>query len=855
MKTPRFIASGLAFACALAVPSTGSARTVYDAGKALRANCTAETGAYANPYTDENGGVWGYYIGNLALTTTSTLNSGTYSWSGNPLAGFAVDNGKQATSVRVYNSDTAKELSNGETLQPSELILFPGNSDNQNACVRFTAPSAGWYSAFVSAHDLAKENSASVNSGTMVTVMAQGNTLVQQIVSCEKYADASSTLRFDFQMPVRYLAAGDAITVFVGRNGANSSDNTGVTFIVTKEDEGAFYDSGLAMTNNLATRYENPYGSIAEGTWYYLIATAPSKDAAPQNVSSAAGSRFKESGANSSQNGFFIEDRIGSAPYFVANETASLQANIAPCELRVHTHAGDNSYTKWPVLRFRPPVSGFYSASIVARDVARGTAATANGVDVYLFVADTLVTNAYVSLESFASTAHLTFDSRLMAAGEPIDIVISPSGDYYSDATGISAIFRRDGDSICDAGISYYKEHESRRCSNYFSDQSDNAAKWLLAMKSDPWLEAHSPLGTYLTPAGTTLDWWTHATGTSNNGTAPRFAMATNGIASVDSLYVSATAPLLSTTPFEIVAQPSATKSPSLRAEVPSDGVYRARGYARDLIVGTAANGVRALLSAGGYGPDSVIVSRDNGSAYPYEAAVAAGSLWMKSGEALYFTVDSMSDSASDSTAISACYVREGDIPASRVVNVDIGAAGEGKLSPFAGRGREGFSDWTAWNALRPGDSAAAAVENCREADGTTRRNVTVALERSSPGAAASGATGCAMLDTGVSSTGAADATAFTVSGLVPGAAYTLYLYGTGDAAFTVGGESKGLEGQWLRSDCEPCFARFDAAADASGKIAGSFAASTAEGAAFSGLSIVGEFPQYAPSAFTLVIR
>ena len=41
-----------------AVAFAASARTVYDAGKALRQNC--ESGSYANPYTDANGGVWSY---------------------------------------------------------------------------------------------------------------------------------------------------------------------------------------------------------------------------------------------------------------------------------------------------------------------------------------------------------------------------------------------------------------------------------------------------------------------------------------------------------------------------------------------------------------------------------------------------------------------------------------------------------------------------------------------------------------------------------------------------------------------------------------------------------------------------
>ena len=115
--------------------------------------------------------------------------------------------------------------------------------------------------------------------------------------------------------------------------------------------------------------------------------------------------------------------------------------------------------------------------------------------------------------------------------------------------------------------------------------------------------------------------------------------------------------------------------------------------------------------------------------------------------------------------------------------------------------------------------------------------------------AADSGSTGCALLDSGAS-----DSCSFTVSKLTPNAAYTLYLYGTGDAAFTVGGETKSLDGLWFRTDYEPCFVRFEATADANGEISGSFAA-TATGDAFSGLSLVGEFPEYIPGAFVLMLR
>ncbi len=860
-----FAALGCALTVALAMPGAGHARTVYDAGAALHANCTAASGAYANPYTDANGGVWSYFITALSpVANTVTLNTGSYSWSNGgtiPLKGFASDNTKQATSIRVNTSAVAATLSSGEVLQPTELVLFPGNSDSQRACVRFTAPSDGWYSAFVSAHDLVKESgNASANSGVEVRILAQGNLLVNQIISLEEYASGTSTHRFDFQMPVRHLVAGDNVDVFVSRNGANASDNTGVTFTITREDEGAFYDSGIAMTNNLATRYENPYGSIADGTWYYLVATTTGSAVAPGNVSSAATSRYstKATRTKSSNQRGFADDAAGAAPYILVNESNKVYSAIAPCELHIHP---SGTYTKWPVIRFRPPESGYYSASVVVRDTSKGDAQyNANGVNAYLYVADTLVTNAYVSLEEFSSTAHLTFDSRLMVAGEPIDIVVSASGNNSSDATAISAIIRRENGDVYDANKSFYDYHAAGNHNHPFPDALGGGATWDLGAKTNAAVATQFySMANYGLLAGNTTGWWLHAPSAAF-GSRPYLAMATNGIAGGDS-YIGAAAGLLAVATQEFLANPNTpgyqSSSPTLRASVPSDGIYRARGNVRDLNNNTGYDGVRfGISAAGAFVPASAIVFRETGSTELWEGVLDSDRLWLKAGEKIDFVIDPNQGKDGDLTGLSACYVREGDAPTAHVVNIDIGGGGTGRLSTYEGRGREGWSDWTVWNALRPGAAASASVENCREADGTTPRNVTLALTRSSGAiSTASGSTGCAMLDTGAASVGAGDAYAFTLSKLVPGASYTLYLYGTGNASFTIGGETKALEGQWFRTDYAPCFAQFAATADANGTVSGTFAASSATGAVFSGLTVVGDFPDYIPEAFILVVR
>ena len=74
----------------LATSLTGSARTVFDAGKALRQNCAsgAPVGADGGTYTDENGGQWRYLCASDALASSAAALGSTYNQDGR--AGFGL---------------------------------------------------------------------------------------------------------------------------------------------------------------------------------------------------------------------------------------------------------------------------------------------------------------------------------------------------------------------------------------------------------------------------------------------------------------------------------------------------------------------------------------------------------------------------------------------------------------------------------------------------------------------------------------------------------------------------------------------------------------------------------------------
>ena len=856
---------------------SASARTVYDAGKALRQNFQ-NNATPANPYTDENGGKWTWSsaagvapytsLGNFASSYGMNDNGQLQGWGGSASPYLKVNiTGHTITSSDFMSGDC-------EPFEADEMMIHPGQSGNSYMVVRFSTPEAGWYSAFASFHDTAEEASPTASSGASVYVGVGANDIfASSVVSLEGVA--GSTKRFNFQMPVRYLAKDTEIRFTVGNNKgasgtAHASDATGVKIFVVKEDEGTFYDSGIAMTNNVAaTPYANPYGAISDGTWYCLSATAPAAQTAPDNVSKSAGSRITAQATSSTLKGV-ANNTSGQSPFVLVNTASSLQSTgVAPGELKVHPRAGDATLKTWTVVRFRPPVSGYYSGSIVARDVDRADLSTypsADGVDVYLYIADTLVTNAYVSLETaIAATAHFTFDRRFMVAGEPVDIVVSPHGEIHNDATGVSAIFRREPGDVYDAGKSFFADRKGDGTADSYDDLLGGGATWQLGAKTNAWCGAqfYDGLTTFSVASGSKTKWWKQGRFSSWDE-FPYFLMITNGVVSSDSAF-GISADLFAVSPYEFVVRPNdagyQSSSPTLKATVPADGVYRVRASIRDLN-NTGGDGIRASVAVNNYVADSAAILRLASGGGLYEAVLSADRLWLKAGDRIEYVIDPLDGKDYDQTGLTACYERTGSATA-RVINIDI----TGSNNTHVGAGREGWSTWNKWNYMRFSGSVAEysptperTLANCREADGT-RRNVAFTLVHDSGAVIekGSGGGGSALHNIWASSTDSDDTYTFTLSKLTPSAQYTLYLYSakgsaTGNGSFTVGGVTKDAGETWNLKDVK-VVARFDVTSDANGAISGTFAATDANGGAFNGLTIVGQFPDYIPMGTSVILR
>ena len=896
MKKPvySFLLSAICTVSMLTPSMTASARTVYDAGAALRQNCTS--GTYANPYTDESGGKWSYHSSSAVAPFTNLGNFQTHTkvdsdqldgWGGTASPHLKVNITGSALTRSAF-------LDNAAPIEPDELVMHPAGSGNTYTVLRFTIPEDGWYSAFVSFRDTSLQpasNNPGVNSGASVYVTlgpSNGDkTLVSGIVSLEHVTN--STPRLDFQVPVQWLTAGMRFNFAVGNNVHNSAqanphsnDATGVKVVIVKEDVGSFFDIGRALKNEVSSSYLNPYGNTQDGAWHFLRPTVPSgvdfSSWAPANISYAMdGFTYP---CKRSEGVGFCNNNDNKSPFVVVNTNSTSvsinngTAQVAPQEVCVHP----NPTTGWTTVRFRPPVSGWYSGSIVARDVNRNP--DRDGVRVYLNIADHVVDSAYIDYNDKSnSTTHITFDARLLAAGEPVDIVVSPTATIDSDATAISAIFRREAGDVYDAATAFTAQWAGGNRAHPFPDVLGGGATWDVGAKTNAQVTAQF----YSMPAnlllnGSSLSWCVYAAGTSQaNGNLPRIALATNGVVSSDSYYLMADTDswgkMLRILPNEMFVHPNTagyrSSSPTLKAKVPADGIYRMRGHARDLNKEPStsvnnADGILFSLSAGGCIPAAAYVSLDmtkyTGSAA--EASVEGNRLWLKAGDTIDAVVDPVANNSNDGTGLSVCYVKEGDVTDSmHVVNVHITQRGSGRFSPTAQRPREGWSNWNTWNALRPGVATSATCENCYEADGTTRRNMTVTLTRDSGAAIGYGSSNNAQFYSYALSSDATDTYTFTIGDLKKNEPYSLYLYsaknssGGGNATFTVGGVTKSLDETWIIGGGVKVLTRFDTFSDANGAITGTFAAKDANGGVFNGLTVVGDFPEYKRRAFMMIVR
>ena len=118
---------------AVLAAASAAARTVYDAGKALRQNFQ-NNATPANPYTDENGGRWCYSssAGVAPYTTLGDFKSSYATTDNGQLQGWGSTSSPHLKVNITGHTLTSSSFMSGncEPIEADEMVFHPGQSGN-----------------------------------------------------------------------------------------------------------------------------------------------------------------------------------------------------------------------------------------------------------------------------------------------------------------------------------------------------------------------------------------------------------------------------------------------------------------------------------------------------------------------------------------------------------------------------------------------------------------------------------------------------------------------------------------------------------------------------------------------------
>lgn len=327
----------------------------------------------------------------------------------------------------------------------------------------------------------------------------------------------------------------------------------------------------------------------------------------------------------------------------------------------------------------------------------------------------------------------------------------------------------------------------------------------------------------------------------------------------------------------EMFSHPSGGQDASaLRFHAPADGVYAAHGAFQHVNGGTGidfnknphtGNDVHILVSSAddtnrGYPANDLshaawdkrgeIWVGNEVAHYQQQVQLKATELYLRQGDIVAFAVGANGDYASDGNGLYGWIEGEGTVR--RRVNVDIN--GGASAATFSGRGRVGYAD-DRWVGFRVANGATEVTSRqLRRDDGTGVGTKLTLAKAGGISASTDAGEASALFKDGVTSTGTADQTSYTISGLVPGEAYDLYFHCRANGLFTANGATAGTTGFWSDTVVADHACLKGVLADGEGKISGTFCSSDASEARWAGLQIAGDaYGAYDPTGLLLMFR
>jgi len=819
-----------------------------------------------NPFTNTYGGTWSYMWAD-SLTGARTMMDVPFQSGG--ISGISqVDRGgvpwihvnRSAIDI-VINSMVG---GSNAPFRPLEMDLHPGYGDVY-VVLRFTCPRTATYRA-----PFEFQNVCWVNGKVRCFVLVNGETKYDVTLD-RSQRDAAGYVSASYDLPPQALNAGDTIEVAMHNVDGPNSDATVVrTAIYETVDDGLVADASEAFAEAGGSDFykdnTDVFTNASNVAWqFYTVNLDDRRLRAAMHVEQSGQNNvhYVRTATNGLETvGARRTDGFeGACPFIVVNTNSVAYhdayakdfCDLLPGELMFHPNM---SKTRWgiPAASFRPARTGFYDLRVNARTLNLGRG---NGVEVAICRYDDALGRVRIGRGQLRNSGSISVTNVFLFAREIIDVTVDPMGDMGSDGTALrfTAWKVRDGlpDGVFSANAAMCANVAGATPANPYTDAS--GAEWHLGRIEGAPTGTFLPHQTYRTCNNDIFKGWTCTAGKSARPYA--FVNTEDRMMPVVGNFspYGGTEGIGEIVPHQMLIHPGNNNVFNVvRFTAPAGGIYDVRSCFRH--INTAGDGITAGITVRNqhfaeWAPQVYWHggSRIIGSLNPE-------SLYLNAGDEIGLVIGPgpSGNFSSDLSGLEA-FVRRSSEAEPRIIGVDFDT---GDSATFAGVGRVGWAGGV-WNGVKLEDGAASCQS--RElvmADGSTRTGVTVEI---APGggiglACLAGTSGNALLDDGVAGDSGAEICTFTVGGLIPGEAYTLYLYATQNAVFTVGGTDAAVDRYWFSNTaCD--HARMKAVADSDGKIVGTFRSSD-EGqiAVFSGLQIVcAAFAPYIQSGTVIVIR
>ena len=855
MNATKLFAATAAIAAAIPLAATATTTIVHDAARDLCLN-QANAATYTNAY----GGVWTFmradtYKGARTVLTgvRENIDSGV-AWQRGP-AKDASNNPRFCVNPTAWYDETTSMRGDGfPYISPGSLSCHPGKASLGGGCavLRFTVPRSGTYRVVAKAWNQ--------NTGSRVVSLLVNDTLQGSQQTWTK--NSSSPVTKDCSLPAAEYSAGDTIEFAIDMGTDWGSNATGLEFKIEETVEDAVDAAAAFRAGQSAASPTNPFTDIF-GSWSAIetdgLVTSYTRNAmlVTRAVVSERGTSISGWGKAATSPPYLLVNMADNM-VVTTNDTGAISTTqgraFAPREFMLHPKNGANAAV---VLRVIPTTGGIYDVGVSARDMNNtATEYTADdGVNVWLLNGGRTLGKMRVSAERTSASGTIFVPEVRVAPGIPVEVVVDNCGKNGNDLTGLVAAFvKRDIPGTSWSANSAMIASESGSPSNPFSQ---NGATWTAGYCASGLNGPFTAYGTrYASNNGLITGW------KKGSATIPRIAANTQGRI----LTASEAGGQLPLGEGALMGHPNnADGATAVRFTAPRDGVYSASAWATDFSYATTSatedNGVAVHILAGGKSLDSITIK--SSASVTGQGVIGKDSIYLKSGQTIDFVIDRNGHENSDATELYAWVDEDASLTAQSVLSVDfdVGASGT-----YAGKARVGYSD-ALWNRMNLQNGAVSAKSRPLSLSSSERTAATLTLSKA--GGIAATADGGAM-DTeasalfrdGVASTGTSDVTTFTLSGLLPGTDYELYLYSrakSGDAvvngSFASGGADAVSTDEWFTT-AGGDYAVLTVRSDANGVATGTFSSATDATAVWGGVQIVGPgFEEFVPDATTVIFR